>query len=46
VLEVAELRSGYDGIPVLNGLSLNVREREFVRILGHNGMGKTTFCAP
>jgi branched-chain amino acid transport system ATP-binding protein len=42
VLEVAELRSGYDGIPVLNGLSLNVREREFVGILGHNGMGKTT----
>jgi branched-chain amino acid transport system ATP-binding protein len=42
VLEIAELRSGYDGIPVLNGLSLNVREREFVGILGHNGMGKTT----
>jgi len=42
VLEVAELRSGYDGIPVVAGLSLNVREREFVGILGHNGMGKTT----
>jgi branched-chain amino acid transport system ATP-binding protein len=42
VLEVSELRSGYDGIPVLAGLSLNVREREFVGILGHNGMGKTT----
>ena len=42
MLEVAELRSGYDGIPVLNGLSLIVREREFVGILGHNGMGKTT----
>jgi len=42
VLEVADLRSGYDGIPVVAGLSLNVREREFVGILGHNGMGKTT----
>jgi urea ABC transporter ATP-binding protein UrtE len=42
VLEVADLRSGYDRIPVLAGLSLNVREREFVGILGHNGMGKTT----
>ena len=42
MLEVAELRSGYDGIPVVAGLSLNVREREFVGILGHNGMGKTT----
>ena len=42
MLEVADLRSGYDGIPVVAGLSLNVREREFVGILGHNGMGKTT----
>jgi branched-chain amino acid transport system ATP-binding protein len=42
VLEVGGLRSGYGGIPVLAGLSLNVREREFVGILGHNGMGKTT----
>jgi urea ABC transporter ATP-binding protein UrtE len=42
VLEIAELCSGYDGIPVLAGLSLTVREREFVGILGHNGMGKTT----
>jgi branched-chain amino acid transport system ATP-binding protein len=42
VLEIADLRSGYEGIPVVAGLSLNVREREFVGILGHNGMGKTT----
>ncbi len=42
MLEVADLRAGYDGIPVLAGLSLSVREREFVGILGHNGMGKTT----
>ena len=42
MLEVADLRSGYDGIPVVAGLSLKVHEREFVGILGHNGMGKTT----
>ena len=42
MLEVTDLRSGYDGIPVLAGLSLKVREREIVGILGHNGMGKTT----
>jgi branched-chain amino acid transport system ATP-binding protein len=42
LLEVADLRSGYDGIPVVAGLSLKVHEREFVGILGHNGMGKTT----
>ncbi len=42
MLEVSNLRSGYDGIPVLAGLSVSVAEREFVGILGHNGMGKTT----
>jgi branched-chain amino acid transport system ATP-binding protein len=42
VLKVADLRSGYDGIPVLAGLSLSVGRGEFVGILGHNGMGKTT----
>jgi urea ABC transporter ATP-binding protein UrtE len=42
MLEVADLRSGYDGIPVLAGLSLRVGRGEFVGILGHNGMGKTT----
>jgi len=42
LLEVTDLRSGYDGIPVVAGLSLKVHERESVGILGHNGMGKTT----
>ena len=42
MLKVADLRSGYDGIPVLAGLSLSVGRGEFVGILGHNGMGKTT----
>jgi len=36
------LRSGYGGIPVLADLSLTVSGGEFVGILGHNGMGKTT----
>jgi branched-chain amino acid transport system ATP-binding protein len=42
MLEVRDLRAGYDNIPVLTGLSLDVGAREFVGILGHNGMGKTT----
>jgi branched-chain amino acid transport system ATP-binding protein len=42
MLEVERLRSGYGGIPVLADLSLTVSGGEFVGILGHNGMGKTT----
>lgn len=42
MLEVGGLHSGYDGIPVLTGLSLQVERGTFVGILGHNGMGKTT----
>ncbi len=36
------LHAGYDGIPVLAGLSLAVEDGAFVGVLGHNGMGKTT----
>lgn len=42
MLEVRDLRSGYGSIPVLLGLSLSIAEGEFVGVLGHNGMGKTT----
>jgi branched-chain amino acid transport system ATP-binding protein len=42
MLDATELRSGYDEMPVLAGLSLNVAQGEFVGVLGHNGMGKTT----
>ncbi|WP_108610674.1 ABC transporter ATP-binding protein [Aminobacter sp. MSH1] len=42
MLEVNSLCSGYGSIPVLNNLSLSVSAGEFVGILGHNGMGKTT----
>src|ERR1700761_1152142 len=42
MLDVQALRTSYGRIPILNGVSLSVREGEFVGILGHNGMGKTT----
>ncbi len=42
ILEVNDLRSGYGRIPILMGVTLNVTEGEFLGILGHNGMGKTT----
>ncbi|MGE5115683.1 MAG: ABC transporter ATP-binding protein, partial [Betaproteobacteria bacterium] len=42
VLDVAELRAGYGHVPVLHGVSLQLREGEALGIVGHNGMGKTT----
>ena len=42
MLEVENLRSGYGGVPILMGVDLRVETHEFVGILGHNGMGKTT----
>jgi amidase len=43
VLDVFDLRSGYRDVPVLRGISLQLREGEAIGIVGHNGMGKTTF---
>jgi branched-chain amino acid transport system ATP-binding protein len=42
ILSVENIHAGYGRIPVLNGISFTVGEREVVGILGHNGMGKTT----
>ncbi|WP_322007613.1 ABC transporter ATP-binding protein [Paraburkholderia tropica] len=43
LLEVNGLRSGYGSVPVLFGMDFSVEAGESVGILGHNGMGKTTF---
>ena len=42
LLEVKGLRAGYEGIPVVFGVDLEVREGEVVALLGANGAGKTT----
>ncbi|WP_237478400.1 ABC transporter ATP-binding protein [Lichenibacterium dinghuense] len=42
LLSVEGLHSGYGRIPILGGVTLAVGKGEFVGILGHNGMGKST----
>ena len=42
MLEVRNLASGYQKIPIILGVNFEVAAGEFVGILGHNGMGKTT----
>ncbi|MBB3610471.1 ATP-binding cassette domain-containing protein [Rhizobium sp. BK602] len=42
LLDVKDLRSGYGRIPILAGVDMAMAEGEYLGILGHNGMGKTT----
>ena len=42
MLNVQGLCTGYGRIPILNGVNFAVKVGEFIGILGHNGMGKTT----
>lgn len=43
VLSVCDLTAEVDGIPILNGLNLEVRAGEIHAIMGPNGSGKSTF---
>ena len=42
VLHISGLDAGYNGVPVVRGLDLEVRSGEVVALLGPNGAGKTT----
>ncbi len=42
LLSVRELRCGYGGKPVLQGVDLNVSAGEIVAVIGRNGVGKST----
>ena len=42
MLEVAALQAAYGRVPVLMGVDFQLKAGEFLGILGHNGMGKTT----
>ena len=42
LIEIKSLNVGYEGRTVLHNVNLNVRERDFLGIIGPNGGGKTT----
>ena len=42
ILEVRDIHAGYRSVPILHGVTLNVRQREIVAIIGRNGVGKST----
>ena len=42
MLDVAALQAAYGRVPVLMGIDFQLKAGEFLGILGHNGMGKTT----
>ncbi len=42
ILEIDSIKVRYSGLPVLQGISLNVNEGETVCVLGANGAGKST----
>ena len=42
LLELRGISAGYDGVPALTDVSLEVREGEIVTLIGANGAGKST----
>jgi branched-chain amino acid transport system ATP-binding protein len=42
LLKVSDVKVGYGGIQAVKGVSLEVRQGEFVSLIGSNGAGKTT----
>ena len=42
MIKLQDLKKEFDGTPVLRGISLDIKSREFVTLLGPSGCGKTT----
>ena len=42
LISVSKVKLGYNNIPVVDGLSFDINEKDFICIVGPNGSGKTT----
>ena len=42
MLALSDVTAAYDQVPVLNGLSLELKRGEVLALLGRNGVGKTS----
>lgn len=42
ILELQHITAGYDSVPVLQNVNLQINEQDFIGIIGPNGGGKTT----
>ena len=43
MIKIDNLAYGYDNIPIVSNLNLNIEKGDYVAIVGKNGAGKTTF---
>ncbi|NLN71524.1 MAG: ABC transporter ATP-binding protein [Thermoplasmatales archaeon] len=41
-IEIKNLTSGYDGVPAIENVNLELRDSDFLAVIGPNGGGKTT----